>query len=112
MTSDRRTLIASLALSCLSVCAVPVTAQADEPPGERRGTINTESAWSGPMSQHVYLDAQTGVEAVQSQTFFANFNNVERRPAADVGRWLHDEAGSWLPARVSDAGPAGARRGL
>jgi hypothetical protein len=33
-------------------------------------------AWGGPMSQIVYLDAQTGVEFVQLRTFLADFNNV------------------------------------
>jgi hypothetical protein len=74
----------------LAACVVPVTARADEPapgpaqsgeappPGRMRvdAQAGAETEWAGPMSQHVYLDAQAGLESVQMRTFFANFDSV------------------------------------
>ena len=84
--------IVTCALGVLAACVVPVTARADEPPGAQGGKaqaqpppagktrvdarVAAEPEWGGPMSQHLYLDAQAGLESVQMRTFFADFNNV------------------------------------
>jgi hypothetical protein len=92
--------LAAAARAWLAVCAVPVMARAADPPsaapaqesashaGDTRGTDRPstgETAWGGPMSQHVYLDAQTGVEAVQLRTFFADFDSVSAGFLPTVG---------------------------
>jgi len=52
----------------------PQPAPGGAPP--RAGEAGTEGAWGGPTSQIFYLDAQQGLEWVQFQTFFADFNSV------------------------------------
>lgn len=48
-----------------------------------------EEYWGGPMSQHVWLDAQAGVEEVQLQTFSASDTlGVGLLPASGVGPTL------------------------
>ncbi|HEX8792243.1 MAG TPA: hypothetical protein VF765_14915 [Polyangiaceae bacterium] len=55
----------------------------------------TDEHWGGPMSQHVWLDAQAGVEEVQLQTFSANGDTlgVGLLPASGVGPTLRAGAG-------------------
>lgn len=92
----RRTTTAALAVtSSLLACAVSTAAHAQQPaepqqpeqaPPEGQAASparprtdarpEAESGWGGPISQLVYLDAQTGVESVQLRTFFADFNTV------------------------------------
>lgn len=62
---------------------------------ERRSTPAGEEHWDGPMSQHVWLDAQAGVEAVQLQTFSANGDTlgVGLLPTSGVGPTLRAGAG-------------------
>lgn len=87
------------------VCAAPAAAQtaavpeqqpADPPRDEsqaadrhsaERRPANPAPAWSGPMSQHVWIDAQAGVESVQLNTFSANFDtmSVGLLPSSGVG---------------------------
>lgn len=81
-----RTRVVPVVVSSLLACAGSAVAQAQQPaPAEgaagqarpasdARPTIQPESG--GPVSQHVYLDAQTGIESVQLRTFFADFNTV------------------------------------
>ncbi|HEY8091220.1 MAG TPA: hypothetical protein VIF09_25330, partial [Polyangiaceae bacterium] len=88
MPRAARSHVLPVLLCGLAACVVPVTAWADEPapaqggeaPPAARQRVDTqaraETEWAGPMSQHVYLDAQAGIESVQMRTFFANFDSV------------------------------------
>ena len=91
-----RSSLPAVLFGSLAACVVPVTAQADEPaapaqgpapaPGDEahpQGPARVDARpgappgeWGGPISQHVYLDAEAGVESVQLRTFFANFDSV------------------------------------
>lgn len=64
------------------------------------GTANAAAAekvdehWDGPMSQHVWIDAQAGAEAVQLQTFSANDSlGVGLLPTSGFGPTLRVGAG-------------------
>lgn len=54
-----------------------------------------EEHWDGPMSQHFWVDAQAGAEAVQLQTFSANGDTlgVGLLPTSGVGPTLRTGAG-------------------
>jgi hypothetical protein len=78
------------------VCAAPAAAQTTEraPQDEGRGARPARerrearvSAWQGPMSQLVWIDAQTGIESVELQTFIADFDTVSAGflPTSGVG---------------------------
>jgi hypothetical protein len=70
------------------VVAVPGTAGAEVPPEPE-----IEKPWGGPTSQHVWIDAQAGVEYINLQTFNADFKTVSvgllptsaTGPTANVG---------------------------
>jgi hypothetical protein len=91
-----------MAVACFAVSSAPVAAsaatQATADPGAvqaapqtpgaaPQATVNGAApgarsekrlapAWPGPMSQLVWLDARTGIEEIQLQTFSADFNSV------------------------------------
>lgn len=79
MTEPIRTGVFVLGL--VAACAVPVTAQA-----AARGEAAPEH-WAGPTSQHLWIDAQAGVESVNLQTFNADFDSVSvgLLPTSGVG---------------------------
>src|SRR6516225_4361105 len=72
-----------------AACAVPSTARAAE-----RGEAATEH-WAGPTSQHLWIDAQAGVESVYLQTFNADFDTVSvgLLPTSGVGPTANIGAG-------------------
>ena len=72
-----------------AACAVPSTARAAE-----RGEAATEH-WAGPTSQHLWIDAQAGVESVYLQTFNADFDTVSvgLLPTSGVGPTANVGAG-------------------
>jgi hypothetical protein len=78
---SKRLAIASLLLGLPLACAVPATAQAAE------GGETAPSHWGGPKSQHVWIDAQAGVESIELQTFNADFETVSvgLLPTSGVG---------------------------
>jgi hypothetical protein len=102
----------ALLLGLPLVCAAPTAAQAavrGEPPAGRgdavvvRGdtapvrdeTSEAPPPWRGPKSQHVWIDAQAGVESVQLQTFNADFETVSvgLLPTSGIGPTANIGAG-------------------
>ena len=77
------------------VCAATVRAQttgreapAREAPARDRVVVREKTtSWGGPMSQHVWIDARAGVEAIELQTFSANFEQFSAGflPTSGVG---------------------------
>ncbi len=78
-----------LVLAVVAVCAAPSAARAatDE--------AIAKEQWGGPKSQHLWIDAQAGVESVQLQTFSANFDTVSVGvlPTSGVGPTANIGAG-------------------
>jgi hypothetical protein len=70
------------------VSVVPRAALADVSP-------EGEKAWGGPKSQHVWIDAQAGVEYLNLQTFNADFETVSvgLLPTSGVGPTVNVGAG-------------------
>jgi hypothetical protein len=80
--------IALALASVLAVCAAPRGAQAADRPARA-------TSWGGPMSQLLYFDVQSGVEVVQLQTFFADFQSVSAGflPTSGIGPTVRAGAG-------------------
>jgi hypothetical protein len=87
VTEPIRRAVFSLGLA--AACAVPVAARAAER-GER-----APGHWAGPTSQHLWIDAQAGVESVNLQTFNADFDTVSvgLLPTSGVGPTANVGAG-------------------
>jgi hypothetical protein len=101
--------LVSVPLVCVAPAAAQTAALPEQPPADpqraepqtdarhpaERRPAKIEPAWAGPMSQHVWIDAQAGVESVQLNTFNANFDtmSVGLLPSSGVGPTANIGAG-------------------
>ncbi len=93
-TVVRRVFIAaaSLGASAPTVCAVAAPAATGAQAAAR---VEEPTAWGGPTTQHLWIDAQAGVESVQLNTFTADFESVSvgLLPTSGVGPTANVGAG-------------------
>jgi hypothetical protein len=87
VVTERRAIAVWLGLA--ASCAAPSAAQA-----AARGE-NVQAPWAGPTSQHLWIDAQAGIESVSLETFNADFDAVSAGllPSSGVGPTANVGAG-------------------